>query len=436
MSINILRYLYTLSVILLPFTYVSIPLDFKFFLNQEFIVYLDIFSMFILIIMIFELNTIWSFKQILSPKMLKKKPIILIFAFFMITSFIGIFFSNHILEGLRRFIRFSLFCLYCILFSKFLSKDQKNKSLFLDTLIVLSIFLTSLAFLEYFGVFTDFFNIFRNNTSTIIDNRRVSSLFNDPNYYASFSVFVFYVIIQKLFKDDVDLNKFKLIGYSIFLFGLLITILLSFSRTSWISMVFSFLIILYLFSKNNQSFQIKNLKSLISTNFKYLIIIFTPLIFILFFLIGDVIIFRITTLLDLRGASIEERMILFEMGFQMFMDNPIMGVGWGNFPFRLEEYLRDLTLPSGRTNVVPHSIYLEILSETGLLGFSLFLAMVFSLLKLPNDNQGSNYSQNIMFGAFISLLISGIFLGILYQSFFWVCLSYQLSKSYQTGTVI
>ncbi len=56
-----------------------------------------------------------------------------------------------------------------------------------------------------------------------------------------------------------------------------------------------------------------------------------------------------------------------------------------------------------------HSIYLEILSETGLLGFSLFLAMLFSLLKLPNDNQGSNYSQNIMFGAFISLLISGIF---------------------------
>ncbi len=115
--------------------------------------------MFILIIIIFELNTFWSFKQSLSPKMLKQKPIILIFVFFMIISFIGIFFSNHILEGLRRFIRFSLFCLYCILFSKFLSKrSKKNKSLFLDTLIVLSIFLTSLAFLEYFGVFTDFFN--------------------------------------------------------------------------------------------------------------------------------------------------------------------------------------------------------------------------------------------------------------------------------------
>ncbi len=99
------------------------------------------------------------------------------------------------------------------------------------------------------------------------------------------------------------------------------------------------------------------MKSLISTNFKYLILIFTPLILILFFLIGDVIIFRIATTLDLRGGSIEERMILFEMGFQMFLDNPIMGVGWGNFPFILEEYLRDLTLPSGRTNVVPQYLF-------------------------------------------------------------------------------
>jgi hypothetical protein len=61
------------------------------------------------------------------------------------------------------------------------------------------------------------------------------------------------------------------------------------------------------------------------------------------------------------------------MGIELFLRNSIVGVGTGLSPFY-----------SGITDRIfsPFSLYLLVLAETGIVGFSMFLAMIFSPLKI------------------------------------------------------
>ncbi len=66
--------------------------------------------------------------------------------------------------------------------------------------------------------------------------------------------------------------------------------------------------------------------------------------------------------------------------------NPVLGVGPGNVGFKsiryypLPQIYREL-YSGGRFGVVPHNLFLAIASETGLIGFSLFIIVVITVLK-------------------------------------------------------
>jgi len=77
---------------------------------------------------------------------------------------------------------------------------------------------------------------------------------------------------------------------------------------------------------------------------------------------------------------------LWGVAFQMWQDNPIAGVGLEGFVDHAGGYVRELgALEYAEFLVdepkVVHNTYLEILAETGLVGFVLFLGVVLSLLR-------------------------------------------------------
>ena len=82
-----------------------------------------------------------------------------------------------------------------------------------------------------------------------------------------------------------------------------------------------------------------------------------------------------------------------ETAYNVFKDNPIAGVGLGNFAFYFEEYLPDqpiaalpevlrLVTPEGSRSrlVTPKNFYFRILSETGVLGLGAFLVFLVAIL--------------------------------------------------------
>jgi O-antigen ligase len=80
-------------------------------------------------------------------------------------------------------------------------------------------------------------------------------------------------------------------------------------------------------------------------------------------------------------ASFERRKLIAATGARMFDEHPLLGVGAGNFVAHFSEYTRKVGSPAelfydhGQLDQA-HSLYLEVASETGLLGLSVFAAIV------------------------------------------------------------
>ena len=160
------------------------------------------------------------------------------------------------------------------------------------------------------------------------------------------------------------------------------------------------------------------------------------------------------TIDDPNDGTRQERIESWESGWLMFLDNPVIGVGAGNYPWRVEHYqlLRDPDAV-GRTRLLTgrqaHSLYFTVLPETGALGTGLYLTAILlvavKLLKIvrspppedPRDPAG--YIQLLgkaMLASLAAYLVCGIFISVLYYPHLWylIGLTLALERCWLTTT--
>lgn len=130
-------------------------------------------------------------------------------------------------------------------------------------------------------------------------------------------------------------------------------------------------------------------------------------------------------------------------GLAMFQNNPLLGVGFGNFSANYWDYANQLGLvnvgmrASSQIARHPHSLYVEILSETGIIGFitfSIFFYYLFSYMINARkkyeahitDSDWASWMTALTF-ALITFLISGLFLHGLLFRYIWLLIGYILS---------
>lgn len=121
--------------------------------------------------------------------------------------------------------------------------------------------------------------------------------------------------------------------------------------------------------------------------------------FVIFQLITPQTYYRIYTFLDKKQNRMEfstGRFLLWETAFTVFKENPVIGAGPGVFFELSDSYIRKSIIERYNINIDnpfepdyfkidkknPHNIFLVMLAETGLIGFSLFLTLIFYLLYL------------------------------------------------------
>lgn len=122
--------------------------------------------------------------------------------------------------------------------------------------------------------------------------------------------------------------------------------------------------------------------------------------------------------------------------WQMFLDHPILGVGLGNFNVEYQTYSRKLGLDPRRDPRSPASLYLELLSEQGIIGtfiFLLLLAMIFRELNTAKQNfqlAGLTDDATMMLAltaGFAGYLFSAIVKNSAYSNVFWVIVGIALA---------
>ena len=91
------------------------------------------------------------------------------------------------------------------------------------------------------------------------------------------------------------------------------------------------------------------------------------------------------------GSEADLRVSLYALAWSHFIENPLFGIGWGNFRFTV------IGTITKDTEFEVHNIYLQLLCETGIIGFLLIVIpiigfFIFTLLhikKMKEEDEDS-----------------------------------------------
>jgi putative inorganic carbon (hco3(-)) transporter len=144
---------------------------------------------------------------------------------------------------------------------------------------------------------------------------------------------------------------------------------------------------------------------------------------------------RMVALTDLGGVdigtdpSLRAREVEVTVATQMFLDNPLSGIGYGNFLTTYESYARPLGIEQRNKPREAHNLYLETAAETGvpgvivLSGFfaSAFLALTAGrrLFRAMGDHRTDGIGHAVGI-ALVGYLITSVFLHMAYARPFFV----------------
>ncbi|HEY2091396.1 MAG TPA: O-antigen ligase family protein [Thermoanaerobaculia bacterium] len=132
---------------------------------------------------------------------------------------------------------------------------------------------------------------------------------------------------------------------------------------------------------------------------------------------------------DTRDASVDKRKLLAAVGLRMFEDAPLAGVGAGNFGKHYAQYAYEIGSSAPQYDdpgdrQFPHSLYIELASENGLLGLACFAAaMVAAFVSLAPSREKSFVTASIAI-ALAGYLVSSLFLHSAYQRYLWLLLAF------------
>ncbi|MGH9381467.1 MAG: O-antigen ligase family protein [Thermoanaerobaculia bacterium] len=83
----------------------------------------------------------------------------------------------------------------------------------------------------------------------------------------------------------------------------------------------------------------------------------------------------------LSDSSLRGRLSENLAAVRMFLEHPWIGIGLGNYPTRYQDYSQQLLLDPRPENRSPHSLYLEIAAETGVIGLLAFGGVLWAVLS-------------------------------------------------------
>ena len=240
---------------------------------------------------------------------------------------------------------------------------------------------------------------------------RVSGLATNANQAARYFVIALVFFYYLRSKAETRLLKFfYLVGILTTFFGVFFTV----SRSGML-LLFGALGLILIFqprAKNKVGLIFLTLVALIVLSF------FAESIFRI---IGDIF-----PAIEEGSDTVGLRYNLWRAGWDMWLDNPLTGVGIGQYNYLLRRYMIGFEGPTvGFAS--PHNTYVHVLSETGFIGFVLFMAMLIRALQnlWPSRSANSAEFGNLRDAWFIILLVisvGGITITDLGNKIFWMVL--------------
>lgn len=373
---------------------------------------------------------ILSFKD--GFKIEKKTQKLLILWFVLILAFLlsGIFSLNPVKSMRVTILHLTLF-LILFLIVQFV-KNRQDLVKFTQHWMVIGFILCLYGLVEYLGSFIGF-DIDRaifgpiyslttpgQSVAQRIFGQRIYSLFGDPNNFAGFlnTVFPFFLCSTVYFAKLKQTKKF--FWFLLATLTVFFVFLMTLSRSGWLGLTLGLLVVAWY--KRAQIFRRGNLKYLV----------FALIVFIIFFAqIYQYLYFVVSARLE-EMESRQIHLYLVKSAFEMFLSHPLTGVGIGNFGEAYGKYFKP-----GLEYYNAHSAFLTILSETGIIGFIIYISFyifIFRQILLFFRNSSGYHKEVIGLGllsGFCGLMAANIF----YQNFTFQFFFVFLGLAFASGIV-
>jgi O-antigen ligase len=135
-------------------------------------------------------------------------------------------------------------------------------------------------------------------------------------------------------------------------------------------------------------------------------------------------------------ASLSGRLSALVAGRDMALDQPLLGVGAGQFATRYREYSLGLGIDNTEGGVQPHNMYLEVAAETGYLGLLTWGAILgVALYRLHQGRRvlrraarwyEADLMEDLSLGL-VAYLLSGLFVHNAYPRLYWLLIGAALA---------
>jgi O-antigen ligase len=335
------------------------------------------------------------------------KILIIIWLYLILNSIV----ANNINLSFSRGFFFFRFILLAYAISDILKEEVNKKMIFFfwSLLVVLTAADIYYEFLNKKNIFGNF--------STY--NDRIASFTGDELKIGGFTLALFLTSLSFFIKNKIDLIKFSIVLFSLLL--ILFAIILTGERSNSIRAIFCIILFLFFMKRKFKIFKYLSLAAILA---------------ITLFLVSNInqVANRYAEIIrdfdkpiffmkdNLHGAH-------YSTAIKIFKNYPYFGVGNKNFR---EECKKEIYFDNSykyseyRCSTHPHQIYLEFLSELGLLGFFLIIFFVLYLIKksiikyLKNKNIQILAPTFYIISIFLPLIPSGSFFTSFGATLFWI----------------
>ena len=334
----------------------------------------------------------------------KMLPMLLAFSAFLIVSIISLVNAVNIMAGLMETARYLSYVLMWMVAVK-VRFERKEYIYFLWT------FVASTLLVVLIGSFQYMFNIGLNTAGLYALNEaigRVESTMVNPNYYAAFINFVLpgFLILAVMYtkKKPAQLALFLITSM------LIANMVLTYTRVAWLIMFGAIVLVILLAGK-------EYLKRMTRIHMLVMVALLTVFVYhmpdfqsrtVSAIYVAENMLFDSDFFAQEEEEEVDEndlglmeedededdeekekrerdemseramvsRTTLWKTGWVMFRDNPVMGVGAGNYLDRYSDYVEMYPeLYLGHDQYSVHNSYLKVMAETGIIGFIAFMSV-------------------------------------------------------------
>ena len=196
-------------------------------------------------------------------------------------------------------------------------------------------------------------------------------------WFSNLNAVGLYAALSFLFSGMVKSNRALRIFLAVFLVFAVFSILFSLSRTAWFGLFAAGIVLSYLLARTKRWFLLALATMiagcLLAYQFSAIVQSRVNSIF------SDIALYT-------RGetfSNVGDRFVMWKAAFSMFLSNPLMGVGTGDYMATMREYVAAGTVPERILGFnQPHNMYLFALATNGLLGLAALLFLFSRVLAL------------------------------------------------------